>query len=269
MNGVRNLIEISRPKESRMSIFFMTTTSLTEKLFKSNNRWELNSKLSRRKKLNSSATFTNLRRTDWNLIWSGRSTNWGTRKKSLVDFWSNIKPFKPRWVNHLKLIEVQKTKANAEPLLSPKFYSQRIFSGQSTNNDLFRLIFSITLKIKIDKTKNIKAPFFLLFLPPFLLVWAQLLQVRILLHFPPLFPIFSRAELFSWAVSASISSSASSNFFCVSSIKRPWSFLHGCLRTILSSYPIVRLARLWIWDSALCLFGACRCHLQVQPWSWR
>ena len=188
--------------------------------------------------------FTSLRRTDWNLIWSGKSTNWGTRKKSLVDFWSNIKPFKLRWANRLKLIEVQKTKANAELLLSPKFSSLRIFSGQSTNNDLFRLIFSIALKIKIDKTKKHQGSFISSFSSNISSGLGPTSSCSDSSSLSSPFPAFSRAELFSWAVSVFISFSVASNFFCVSSIKQPWSFLHECLRTIPSSYPIARLAQL-------------------------
>ena len=79
------------------------------------------------------------------------------RKKSLADFWFNIKDFKPNLVSHQRLTEVLKMKENAVLHYKPKFSLLKMFLELSTNNDpnsnisfllLINLVHLLLLKTK-------------------------------------------------------------------------------------------------------------------------
>lgn len=95
-SGVTTLKGTSNLKESATLTFCRIRTSPEERQFRFENRSELSFKPSRTKKLSRSEIFSNLRRTDWSLTCSIRSTNSERKRRSLPDCWPSTRNSRTR-----------------------------------------------------------------------------------------------------------------------------------------------------------------------------
>lgn len=113
-NGAMTLKGTSNLKESVTLIFCKIRTSQEERLSRFENKSELSSKPSRTRKSNRSEIFSNLRRTDWSLIYLIRSINSERKRRSLPDCWPSTRSSKTRSVSHQSSTEGLKIRENAK-----------------------------------------------------------------------------------------------------------------------------------------------------------